>query len=116
MLEHESLKIVNGPDENNIVLFIFVKGLETEAADYLLSQLTTRSEIMLRNDKDDEGEGATTIKVEEERYSYQEGGHGWQGEWKFIEKNQVKSMIIELAQHNLGGHRECEATFVLTRK
>ena len=116
MIEHQSIKVVNGPDQNNKILFAIVKGMEMDAADYLIEILDSDTELTLMNDKDEQGEGATTIRARKEKYQYQEGGHGWQGDWKDIDKDQAKALIFELAPHNLGGHWACEAAIVLTSR
>ena len=102
IMEHESINVLKKSELETE--FSFVSGKEVEATDHLLSLLDGTYELSLANDQDEEGEGRTSVKYQNNEFLFRNGGHGWSGDWSRISKENLRLMIIELAPHNDGSH------------
>lgn len=103
IMKHESIKVERYTSDKQIE-FSIVAGKEKEASEYLVTILNENNEISFANDKDEEGEGSTSVHIRNGEYQHRDGGHGWQGEWKPISLQELKALIIGLAPQNNGSH------------
>jgi len=87
--------------------FAFVEGQTEDAVDHLIHILDT-ADVLLRNDEDENDEGATSFRKTDKGIETKDGGHGWQSEWKIMSQDQIRDRMLELAPHNLGEHWSAE--------
>jgi hypothetical protein len=95
--------------------FCFVAGREDDAVELLLSELSKGAEVSLANDSDPEGEGATSFRSVEGELTSRDGGHGWQGGWRSLTREEARALIRSLCDHNRGGDESGEGQLTSAR-
>lgn len=87
-----------------ITYFGIPAGQEQAAGQDILNSLNEGCEIILKNDLDEGREGCTSLRRLSTGLEARVGGHGWQGEWKPINQEDVLVVVTALAKFNRGGH------------
>ena len=98
---HPSISIVESRNAGTVYIhnFTIAEKLKEEAADYLLSLLNGKIEFTLTSSNEDSG---ITFRLNGKHFESMSGGHGYQGDWKVLGKEDMVKKIKMVAQFNLG--------------
>ncbi len=102
-IDHPGIKIEGSRNAGTVrITYFSINSADMKsAANYLLDLLGNGIEFYLANDNDD---GATQFRFNNGKYESLSGGHGRQGDWRSLSREDMVKKILLFSQFNTGGH------------
>lgn len=102
-IEHPSIENVEVRDAGPLMIYRFkILDYQNEAAaDYLLSILSDHIRFSLNSSPSDD---VIQFRLHEGGYESMSGGHGYSGDWKPLDRENMIKKIKMVAQFNQGNH------------